>query len=208
MNWLAHLHLSGDSPEARIGNLLPDILNATELLEVPASFLHGIRLHKSIDAFTDSHAIFRRSAARIEAPMRRYRGILVDLFYDHFLAREWPAYSPIPLFEFVRCFHESLDHFRSELPPSAFTRLIQIRDAGYLLSYHETQGIGIALERLGHRLRKPVDLRHGVDALLSHYQEFEADFRSFYPQLVRHATDWVGQNTIECAKPSRIPACQ
>lgn len=186
MNWLAHLHLSGDSPATRIGNLLPDLLNAPELAAMPALFRGGIRLHHAIDSFTDRQEIFRRSASRIDGPMRRYRGILVDVFFDHFLAREWLSYSDRPLDEFVEEFHTSIDSLRADLPETAFVRLAAIRDGGYLLSYQDTGGIAIALERLGRRLRKPVDLGVGVTTLLERYTDFAADFREFYPLLADH----------------------
>lgn len=186
MNWLAHIQLSGESAATRIGNLLPDLVRASELDGISEQFVPGIRLHRLIDSYTDSHPVFRQSASLIDGPLRRYASILVDLFYDHFLACEWSSYSPIPLAEVVGDFHQSIDSFRLELPESVYERLAQIRDEGYLLSYSTERGIAAALSRVSSRLRRPVDLAAGVEQLRTHYDLFAADFRDFYPQLTRH----------------------
>src|SRR5688500_2273474 len=89
MNWLAHLILSEPSPAVRSGNLHPDILSWSKVHAVPEKFHAGIACHRIIDGFTDANPIFRRSVGRIDPPYRRYAGILIDVFYDHFLAREW-----------------------------------------------------------------------------------------------------------------------
>lgn len=184
MNWLAHLHLSDPAPAARIGNLLPDILRGPELSLLPEIFTAGIRHHRAIDAFTDSHPVFRRSTRRIDPPLRRYGAILVDVFYDHFLARHWEDFSAVPLKEFVHEFHASIDGFQDRLPEQAYERLAGIRDEGLLLSYREIEGIRWALERISGRLRRPVDLAPAVDLLLARYEDFDGDFREFYPLLV------------------------
>ena len=187
MNWLAHLNLSDSSPAARIGNLLPDILRGPELLLVPEEFAAGIRHHRAIDAYTDSHPVFRESTRRIDPPLRRYGAILVDVFYDHFLACNWSDYSSVSLEEFVGGFHASIDGFRDRLPEQAHVRLAGIRDEGLLLSYRKIDGIASALSRISQRLRRPVDLSPAVDQLSARYDDFEGDFRKFYPQLISHA---------------------
>ncbi len=93
MNWLAHLFLSEPTPAFRIGSLLPDILPSRELQHLGREFQRGIERHRQIDAFTDSHAIVRRSILLLGPGFRRFGGILVDMFYDHFLASDWSRYS-------------------------------------------------------------------------------------------------------------------
>jgi len=84
MNWLSHLYLSEPNPAFRIGNLLPDLAPMSALSDLPSEFLRGIKQHRRIDAFTDSHAIFRRSISRVGPEFRRYGGILVDIFLRSF----------------------------------------------------------------------------------------------------------------------------
>jgi acyl carrier protein phosphodiesterase len=185
MNWLAHLHLSEDTPAARIGNLLPDILKFPELAMVPDCFRSGIDLHKRVDIFTDAHPVFRHSTRRIDGDLKRYAPILVDLFYDHFLCRSWHKFSDVPLDSFVDGFHAEIDTFKIDLPEIAYNRLSQIRDEGLLLSYQHPDGILSALERIGKRFKRPVDLTRGVDLLIELDEGFAADFDIFYPELMR-----------------------
>src|SRR5688572_8345575 len=97
MNWLAHLLLAEPTPQFRLGAILPDLVSMQVLAGLPPDFQRGIRQHRQVDAYTDSHAIFRRSVQRLDPPFRRFGGILVDIFYDHFIARDWQSFSATPL---------------------------------------------------------------------------------------------------------------
>jgi len=186
MNWLAHLYLSEPTPASRIGNLLPDFASAPELAALPSLFQQGIAQHRRIDAFTDSHPVVRRSLQRIEPPFRRFGGILCDIFYDHFLARDWESYSPEPLPDFARSVYVSFDTFSGVLPPEVCSRLAQMRTDDWLCSYRELAGISRALERTGARFRRPVPLGEALAVLEQHYDAFHADFREFFPELQSH----------------------
>jgi acyl carrier protein phosphodiesterase len=190
MNWLAHLYLSEPHPAARIGNLLPDLLPPASLAALPAIFQQGITQHRRIDAFTDSHPIVRRSIQRIDPPFRRFGGILCDIFYDHFLARDWLSYSPEPLPEFVRAIHASFDDHRASLPPDAYGHLNQIKVGNWLSSYHDLAGISRTLERIGARLRRPVSLAHATSILEHHYDALQSDFQAFFPELQAHLSSF------------------
>ncbi len=154
-----------------------------ELRALPQEFSRGVKQHQRIDAFTDAHPVVRRSLKRFPAPHRRFAGILMDVYYDHFLSRDWPHYSPVPLRKFIDDFFEGLEAHRAELPPLACTRLDQIRRAGWLCSYGEWDGLADVLRRMGARLRRPCDLSASLTIFKAHYDEFHGDFREFFPQL-------------------------
>jgi hypothetical protein len=101
MNYLAHLHLAPDDAAARVGNLLGDFLKPSHAGHLPQALQQGMALHRQIDSHTDSHPLVARSKQRIAAERRRYAGILVDIFYDHFLAQHWPRFSSMPLADFT-----------------------------------------------------------------------------------------------------------
>ena len=186
MNWLAHLLLSEPSPAYRIGNLLPDLMPAAALTHLPAEFQRGIEQHRRIDAFTDAHPIVRRSILRVTAPRRRLAGVLVDIFYDHFLTCAWAEYAPMPLADFLAEFHGSIAQYRAVLPAEAYARLEQIRAANWLSSYGDVAGITETLRRMESRFRRPVPLGEaGVELELA-YEGFREDFREFFPELRRH----------------------
>ncbi|HTH49316.1 MAG TPA: ACP phosphodiesterase [Candidatus Limnocylindria bacterium] len=186
MNWLAHLYLSEATPAFRIGNLLPDLAPASELVGLRREFQRGISQHRHIDAFTDRNPVFRQSIARIEAPYRRYGGILVDVFYDHFLARDWATFSSQPLAEFVAEVYASFDPLRAEIPPLAYHRLEQMKAGDWLNSYGDLKGIAVTLNRMAARFSRPTPIAGAGSVLEENYQSFRADFMSFFPELVVH----------------------
>jgi acyl carrier protein phosphodiesterase len=184
MNWLAHLLLSSPDPCSRIGNLLPDLLSGGELREVHADYQNGIREHLAVDAFTDRHPVFKRSTARVAAPWRRFGGILVDVYYDHVLSRDWAAYSEVPLADLVSEFHDSLDAHFPRLPKAAAERLGWIREDGLLASYGSLDGVSSALARIGRRFRKPVALDEALEDLAEMHEALRGDFAEFFPEVV------------------------
>lgn len=186
MNWLAHLYLSEPTPAFRVGNLLPDLAPTSELAGLPHEFQRGIAQHRRIDAFTDRNPIFRQSIARIEPPYRRYGGILVDVFYDHFLARDWSNFSSQPLVEFVAEFHASVEPLRDQIPPIASERLEQMRAGKWLSFYGDLPGISLTLTRMAGRFSRPTPIAQAGSVLAQNYKSFHSDFMAFFPELVVH----------------------
>lgn len=186
MNWLAHLYLSEPHAATRIGNLLPDLAPARALVALPPVFQRGIEQHRRIDAFTDAHAVFRRSVQRLEASWRRFGPIVVDILYDHFLTRDWADHCPVRLGQFTSEFYGSLALWRESIPEEAFVHLERIRTHDLLGSYGDLAGVRDALRRTGRRLRRPLDLSEAVGAIEADYASFQADFREFFPALRKH----------------------
>jgi acyl carrier protein phosphodiesterase len=183
MNWLAHLFLSEPTPAFRVGNLLPDFVGVSALAALPAAFQGGIRAHRQIDAFTDAHPVFRQSVARLQPPLRRFGGPLVDVFYDHFLARDWERYSASSLTDFAAEFYGSIEALRGEIPAEAMLALERMRADDWLCSYRELAGVEETFRRMSQRLRRPFDLAPAAAVLERHYAAFEADFAAFFPEL-------------------------
>ena len=186
MNWLAHLYLSEPDPAFRIGNLLPDMAPPGVLAGLPEAYQAGIARHRRIDRFTDAHPVVRESVGRFAPPLRRFGGILTDIFYDHFLARDWSHYSDVPLTDFTRDFYRSVPAHRRHLPPDARRVFFYMRAGDWLASYREVDGIRDALRRLSHRFRRPVELAPATKVLEDHYDAFHNDFRRFFPDLRAH----------------------
>ena len=192
MNWLAHLYLSEPNPRFRIGNLLPDLVPMSALSGLSPDLMRGVRQHRRIDAFTDTHPVVRRSISRVGPDFRRFGGILVDIFYDHFLARDWLSFSSTPLEIFIAEFYASLDGCRSEIPSEALVHLERMQEMNWLYSYREVSGIRTALDRLGLRLRRPVPLGEAISVLQENYDVLYGDFSVFFPELVSHVGGTIG----------------
>lgn len=186
MNWLAHLVLSEPNSAFRIGNLLPDLVPVSALAGLPTDFLRGVRQHRQIDGFTDRHAIVRQSIRRVPANFRRFGGILVDMFYDHFLSREWASFCAVPLPMFTEEIYTSFEDHRHEVPADAHFHLDRIREGNLLCSYGDMGGLSEALRRIGLRLRRPVPLGEAISVLENDYTGFHGDFHAFFPELKSH----------------------
>lgn len=186
MNWLAHVLLSEPTSAFRIGNLLPDLMSASELATTPALFQRGIACHRSIDTFTDRHPIFRRSVQRISTSYRRFAPILVDVFYDHFLSISWERHWPQPLEAFLTDLYTSFDQQRDQLPATVFGHLHQMRTQNWLGSYQDMAGVRLTLERISRRFQRRVELSPAVAELEQNYENLRVDFTEFFLELRAH----------------------
>lgn len=155
MNYLAHLYLAGDDSELLIGGLMGDFVKGRVDPARPAAVRAGILLHRRVDSFTDQHPVVRRSKARIDPEFRRYAGILVDLFFDHFLACDWPAYSRQPLPQYARRIYRILNRQLPSLPPRMQHSVLYMVRNDLLVSYREIDGIRRALSGIERRLSRP-----------------------------------------------------
>ena len=188
MNFLAHLYLSPDTPDALIGSLLGDFVKGpVERAGYNDEITRAIRLHRAIDTFTDAHPVFAASKARVSPARRRYAGILVDLFYDHFLARHWHDYHGQHLETFAADIYGMLLDRAAGLPEPAGRMVTFMARQDWLVSYREVDAVGAALERMGRRLTRGNALLGSIEDLESAYAGFEADFRAFMPEVATFA---------------------
>jgi acyl carrier protein phosphodiesterase len=190
VNWLAHVFLSQPNVEFELGNLLADVVRGPQRDAMSANFLRGAACHKAIDAFTDAHPVVKRSRARIGSEHRRFSGVLVDVFYDYFLARSWQRYSRISLDVYTADFYARVQAHPIALPPDAQLLLERVIRHDLLGSYARVDGVERALRRistyLNSRWRKQFALDQGVRDLLAHETAFAADFHEFFPTLQAH----------------------
>lgn len=190
MNWLAHVFLSEPNAQFQLGNLLADVVRGSERDAMSAQFVRGAACHKAIDAFTDAHPVVKRSRSRIGSEHRRFSGVLIDVFYDYYLARSWERYSPIALDVYTAGFYASVQAHISELPPAARTMLERIVRYDLLGSYAQVDGVEGALRRIStyleSRWHKQFALDRSVRDLLAHDAELAADFHEFFPALQAH----------------------
>ena len=189
MNYLAHLYLAGDDPESVVGSLMGDFVKGRIGEDLAPGIRWGIRQHRLIDAFTDRHATFRASKRRLRPAFRRYGGILVDLFYDHFLAAHWSRYSEVPLTDFSRRVYRILWRRQQGLPPRMQRSVSYMIDRDLLQSYGEVNGIRRALEGLEGRLKRQSQLSDAVLDLEQNYRALAVDFSDFFPELIRYVDE-------------------
>ena len=187
MNYLAHLYLSGPSDDALLGSLLGDFVKGPLDGRYSADITRAIALHRKIDSFTDAHPVVLQSKSRISPARRRYAGIMIDMFYDHFLAKYWHEFQDEPLGEFSAKIYAILGQRHAMLPERLQQMAPHMAQWDWLASYADVRSIHTALDRMGRRLKRENRLLNSADELLEHYAELEADFRAFMPQVLQFA---------------------
>ena len=194
MNWLAHILLSEPNVENRLGNLLGDLVKGKDLDGLNCNLRRGVSRHYAIDKFTDSHPIVKISKKRIDKEYSKFAGILIDVFYDHLLAKNWAIYSDTIFADFTVEIYESFQKYSGEIPPSARQIIGYMVDGDWLTSYQHLSGVENALDRIDYRIRARMgDRIKLVDAMPILEREsidLEQDFHSFFPELQQHIQDW------------------
>jgi acyl carrier protein phosphodiesterase len=193
MNFLAHIYLSGDDDEVTLGNFFADGVKGKKYLNYPAKIQKGILLHRAIDSYTDAHPTVRQSTKRLHANYGHYSGVIVDILYDHFLAKNWLDYCDKPLADYVDDFYEVL-RSNYEILPTRTKRLMPYMIAdNWLLSYASVKGISTILAQMNVRTKNKSKMNLAVLELEEFYEEFEAEFRAFFSDLKAYSENKLSQ---------------
>jgi len=186
VNYLAHLLLADQTAESLIGNLAGDFVKGRIADHVPPGIAAGIRHHRRVDAFTDSHpsvAAFRRVLIPEHG---HYARVIADVFFDHFLAIDFTRYSSEPLDGFLRRVYAEIDPHIDELPGRLRVVYPRMRDGGWLESYQSLEGIRLALGGISHRLSRRPELAPAVRFLEDRETRVELErlFHEFFPEVM------------------------
>ena len=191
MNFLAHALLAGELETDRIGGVFGDFVKGLLPAGLPEPLASGAALHRAIDSFADTHPAFMRSRGRISAERRRVGGVLVDLFYDHLLARDWADHGEGSLKAYTARLYASLDRYSAQLPPAAREIAGLMRRDDWLCSYRDVSAVGRVIDRMAvYRLRRATPLGGGIEEFLADSAGFESDFRAFLPDAIAFASQW------------------
>lgn len=192
MNFLAHLYLSGGDPEVMVGNFIGDFVKGRNLLQkFNTSVVKGIELHRSIDEFTDTHAVVKQSKDRLRPRYRHYAGVIVDVFYDHYLAKYWDHYHDDLLPDFAEHAYATIEAHDSMLPEGVKRMLPYMIRGNWLVHYARVEGINRALTGMSRRTPYESRMDEAAVDLQKYYDEFKAEFELFFPELKQHAENFL-----------------
>lgn len=190
INFLAHLYLSGNGDKIKVGNFIGDFVKGSQFQEFHPEIILGIQLHREIDMYTDNHRIVALSKDKLRARYRHYAGVVVDMFYDHFLASNFDLYSKVPLHEFAQTSYRLLQKYWDVIPPKGQNMLPYMIKGNWLLGYAQKEGIHRALTGLSRRTRFESHLDMAIQDLTKHYDTFEQEFHNFFPQIIHHISQF------------------
>ncbi|MFB9076342.1 ACP phosphodiesterase [Flavobacterium procerum] len=183
MNFLAHIYLSGDNDLIKIGNFMADGIRGKQFEHFPEDVQKGILLHRFIDTYTDSHDIFRQSTRRLHEKYHHYSGVIVDIVYDHYLAKNWSLYSDEKLEDFINRFYNSLHQNYDILTEKTQGLMPYMIERNWLLSYRTVEGIHQILTQMDRRSKNTSRMQFAVEELNEFYPEFEQEFTLFFEEI-------------------------
>jgi len=183
MNFLAHIYLSNDNDLIKIGNFIADGIRGKHYQHLPEDVQKGIVLHRAIDTFTDSHPVFRESTKRLHERYHHYAGVIVDVFYDHFLAKNWSRYSSEKLDDFVERFYQTLRDNYDLLTERTQGMMPYMIQYNWLVNYQYKEGIARILLQMDQRTKNNSKMQYSIEELEIFYTLFEEEFTIFFEDL-------------------------
>ena len=183
MNFLAHIYLSGENDLLKIGNFMADSIRGNQYLTYPNEIQKGVLLHRHIDSFTDFHPIYRKSKHRLHEKYGHYSGVIMDIMYDHFLAKNWNTFSEIPLEKYTASFYELLQKEESLLTERTKNMIPYMIAQNWLVSYASLEGLETILFQMDYRTKNRVNMPEAMKELKQFETEFESEFFAFFDEL-------------------------
>jgi acyl carrier protein phosphodiesterase len=172
----------------KIGNFIADGVRGNQYLTFDSQIQKGIVLHRAIDTFTDAHPLFRKCTKRLHSHYHHYSGVIVDVFFDHFLAKNWNLHSKESLEDFVQNFYISLTTYEMHLTEKAKMMQPYMIEQNWLLNYRSIDGIEKILTQMDRRTKNVSMMRNSVAELNLYYSEFEQDFTHFFAELKEYSS--------------------
>ena len=186
MNFLAHLKLSGDHEYIMLGNFIADHIRGNKISHLPQEVIDGIMLHRKIDFYTDHHPEFMKTRARLHEKYHKYAGVIADVIYDHFLAKNWNDYSEYALSSFTTYSYGILLRHYSLLPSTTKKILPFFIMQNWLTSYRKFEGLRRSFQYLSKRANFKSNMEYAVEDLIDDYELYEAEFRAFFPDIATY----------------------
>jgi len=190
VNYLAHLYFSDSEPLAWSGSLMGDFVKGAIPSDWPQVLIRHLRLHRRIDSYTQTSPAFQASRKRLDPRFRYARSVLVDVFYDHFLAQQWERYSPLSLLDFSRQVYSGLEQCFDFLPIPLQLQLPRMIEHNWLHSYRCPEIVERVLSRLEERLKHRFPLAEGYRELERWREPLEEDFCRFMEELDPLLAKW------------------
>lgn len=183
MNFLAHLYLSLHSKPVMVGNFIADTVRGSHLELYPQDIQLGIKVHRSIDTFTDSHPLVLQTRELLYSDFGKYAGVVQDVFYDHFLAINWSLYTNEALNHFVNEAYTVLESNREWMNTRALRTLTYMHAQDWLNNYAKPEGIDRSLKGLAYRAKFDSHMENAMPAFRHHFDAMNSHFKTFFPEL-------------------------
>ena len=192
MNYIAHIHIGTHTQTNLLGNFLGDFIKGSQLQHLPFGIEQGIRLHRSIDVFTDSHPLIIELRRCFPRDIRRMAGVIIDIYFDYLLMQNWKHYSDTHFNIVFANFYQELEQF--SLPDNAhFNKVAEnIKKYQWLNEYINIETCFRAFVSIENRLKNKVIFAKKAQSFLLQYgEQLESSFQQFYPECLDHGLKFV-----------------
>ena len=186
MNYLAHFYLSHHDENLIVGNYIADDVKGNKYLDYPSDIQEGILLHRLIDDYTDNHQRVLNSTKTVRPTQRKYAPVVIDLLYDHLLAKDWKNHANDDLLEFTNKVYRILNQNKNLLPEHSKMRLYYMEKHNWLYNYRHYEGIKRALSGLSRRTIFENNMHEAASLLEVYEPQIKADFNEFFPEIRKH----------------------
>ena len=184
MNYLAHIYLSGTNDLLKIGNFMADSIKGHDYEKFDSEIKKGILLHRHIDSFTDMHPIYRQSKHRLHEKYGHYSGVIMDILYDHFLAKNWSKYSDEKLEDYANDFYQLLQDNYEILTERIKGMMPYMIARNWFVSYATIAGLEMILFQMDYKTKHRANMQEAIVELQDFYTEFESEFFLFFEELI------------------------
>ncbi|MBI3235260.1 MAG: DUF479 domain-containing protein [Bacteroidetes bacterium] len=183
MNILAHIYLSGENEKLMIGNFIADHVKGKSIQAFDGEILKGIKLHRFIDEYTDSHEVVQQSKQRLYKVAGKYAPVISDVYFDHFLANHWHDYHETTLENYAQSQYDILNGHIEILPERTQQMLPYLIKYNWIVAYRSFEGLQQVFNGMNRRAKFVSNMDQAVDALKADYHLYETEFHQFFPQL-------------------------
>lgn len=193
LNYLAHLYLAQPTADSHFGNLLGDFGGRRHIKQLPIAVKNGLENHYSVDKFTDAHPLVKEAKQYFSPQRKRFSGVAIDVLFDHFLIKHWQMFNPQPLDNFKKMSFGLLHERLAVMPPRMQHVIKHLTANDWFTEYETLNGVGLALDNITKRIRFANQFSGSIDDIARHYNELDALFLVFFPDLV----NYVKQSALE-----------
>jgi acyl carrier protein phosphodiesterase len=202
MNYLAHFYLSQNNDNLILGNLLADSmtgsLQSVKYEHFSPEIVLGMKMHREIDSYTDAHPVVRQSIHRLQPKYHKYSGVIIDMYYDHILAKNWNQYSNTPIELYSAHVYQIFEENKKIIPFKMNKLVHSMTSRDWLSNYRFEENLKWAFAGLAKRAKFISNMEFAYDDLMEHYYEFTEEFKVFFPEIISHINNFIEN---EKAKP-------
>lgn len=191
MNFLAHFFLGHPDEEHVVGNFLGDFVKGSDFNLYAPKISQGIVMHRMIDDFVDHHPAFLESKRMIFHRYRHYAGVVMDIYFDYFLAKNWKLFSDQPLDEFISGCYQTLERYQSNMPYAAQVALKHMKQGDWLSRYTNYEGLARTFMGMSKYIKRKTGMETAVEDLLLHEEAMNAHFLEFFPEMITKRDDFL-----------------